>query len=64
MKYHGEHINRTNWIPICMGLGGAWLLSLIWGGYSLISLVLGIVFFVAGIAGHIYIYFASRKIEI
>ncbi|MBA7660420.1 hypothetical protein ES703_68422 [subsurface metagenome] len=64
MKYHGEHINRTNWIPICTGLGIAWLLSLIWQGYSPVTLVLGIVFLVASIVGHIYIYSASRKMEV
>ena len=59
MKYHAEHIERTNWIPICMGLGVAWLLSLIWH-YSLISLVLGIVFCLVGLAGRLYAQFAKQ----
>ena len=63
-KWSTEHTKWNAWIHIWMGLGIAWLLSLIWQGYSLISLVLGIVFLVAGIAGHVYVYFASRKIEI
>ena len=59
-KYMAEHVNYNACVHICMGLGIAWLLSLIWQGCSVISLVLGIVFLVAGIVGHIYPLFAKQ----
>jgi len=43
-----------------MGLGIAWLVSLAWH-CSIVALVLGIVFLVAGIAGHIYARFAKLQ---
>ena len=59
-KYMAEHVNFNSCVHVCVGLGIAWLLSLIWQGYSVISLVLGIVFLVAGIVGHIYPLFAKQ----
>ena len=59
-KWESEHVNWSGTIHVFIGLGIAWLLSLIWQGYSLISLVLGIVFLVAGIAGLIYPLFAKQ----
>ena len=53
-KYFSEHTMFNSWVHVSVGLGFAWLLSLAWQGYSVISLVLGIVFLVIGIAGHIY----------
>ena len=53
-KYFAEHTSFNSSIHVCIGLGIAWLLSLAWQGCSLISLILGIVFLVIGIAGHIY----------
>ncbi|HUU64750.1 MAG TPA: hypothetical protein VMW37_01440 [Dehalococcoidales bacterium] len=53
-KWEAEHVNWSGIIHVSLGLGIAWLLCLIWQGYSLISLVLGIVFLVAGIAGLAY----------
>ena len=62
-KWESEHVNWSGAIHVFLGLGIAWLLSLIWH-CSLISLVLGIIFLVAGLVGLLYIYLASRKIEI
>lgn len=59
-KWEAEHVNWSGMIHVFIGLGLAWLLALIWQGYSPISLVLGIVFLVAGIAGLIYPLFAKR----
>lgn len=59
-KWEAEHVNWSGAIHVSIGLGIAWLLALIWQGYSLISLVLGIVFLVAGIAGLIYPLFARQ----
>ena len=59
-KYFAEHVNFNSLVHVCVGLGIAWLLSLIWQGCSVISLVLGIVFLVLGIAGHIYPLFAKQ----
>ena len=53
-EYYAKHVGFAIGVHFISGLGVAWLLSLIWQGYSVISLVLGIVFVVAGIAGHIY----------
>jgi uncharacterized membrane protein (Fun14 family) len=58
-KYFAEHINYNSLIHVCMGLGIAWLISLAWG-YSVVVLVLGIVFLVIGIAGHFYPLFAKQ----
>ena len=59
-KYFAEHVNYNSCVHVFVGLGIAWLLSLAWQGYSVISLVLGIVFLVAGIVGHIYPLFAKQ----
>ena len=59
-KYFAEHPTFNSLTHIFVGLGIAWLLSLAWQGYSVISLVLGIVFLVAGIVGHIYPLFAKQ----
>ncbi len=59
-KYFSEHVSFNSGVHVCVGLGIAWLLSLIWQGCSVISLVLGIVFLVLGIAGHIYPLFAKQ----
>ena len=59
-KWEAEHVNLSGTIHVFIGLGIAWLLSLIWQGCSVLSLVLGIVFLVLGIAGHIYPLFAKQ----
>ena len=59
-EYFAKHTNFNACVHVCVGLGIAWLLSLIWQGCSVISLVLGIVFLVLGIAGHIYAQFAKQ----
>ena len=59
-KYFAEHPSFNSCVHVCAGLGIAWLLSLIWQGCSTLSLVLGIVFLVLGIAGHIYPLFAKQ----
>jgi len=59
-KYFTEHTNFNSLVHVCAGLGIAWLLSLIWQCCSVLSLVLGIVFLVLGIAGHIYPLFAKQ----
>jgi hypothetical protein len=51
--YFTKHVSCAIGIHFFSGLGIAWLLSLIWH-YSVISLVLGIVFTVVGIAGRVY----------
>jgi len=58
-KYFAEHPRFNSLIHICIGLGIAWLVSLAWH-CSIVALVLGIVFLVAGIAGHIYPQFAKQ----
>ena len=57
--YYAKHVGFAIGVHFFSGLGIAWLLSLIWH-YSLISLVLGIVFVVAGITGGLYAHFAKR----
>jgi len=58
-KYFAAHPNFTCLIHVSVGLGIAWLISLAWS-YSTIALVLGIVFLVIGIAGHIYALLAKQ----
>ena len=58
-KYFTEHVNYNSLVHVCVGLGIAWLISLAWY-CSIVALVLGIVFLVAGIAGHIYPLFAKQ----
>ena len=57
-KYFAEHVTYNSMIHVCVGLGIAWLISLAWG-YSIVPLVLGIIFIVIGIVGHIYPLFAK-----
>jgi len=59
-EYFAKHTNYNACVHVSVGLGIAWLLSLIWQGCSVISLVLGIVFIVIGIVGHIYAQFAKQ----
>ena len=59
-EWEAKHVNWSGTIHVFLGLGIAWLLSLIWQGYSLISLVLGIVCLVAGIIGLIYALFTKQ----
>ena len=58
-KYFAEHVNFNSGVHVCVGLGIAWLISLAWY-CSIVALVLGIVFLVAGIVGHIYPLFAKQ----
>jgi hypothetical protein len=58
-EYFAKH-SICNALPhLSTGLGIAWLVSLAWY-CSTVALVLGIVFLVAGIAGHIYAQFAKQ----
>ena len=52
-KYFAEHVLYNSMVHVCIGLGIAWLISLSWS-YTVVALVLGIIFIVIGIAGHIY----------
>ncbi len=52
-EYFATHSKCNALTHLSTGLGAAWLISLAWH-YSIVALVLGIVFFVVGIAGHIY----------
>ena len=58
-EYFAQHPRYNSCIHVCVGLGIAWLISLAWS-YSVAPLVLGIVFIVIGIAGHIYPLFAKQ----
>ena len=58
-KWEAQHVNWSGTIHVFIGLGIAWLISLVWY-YSLIALILGIVFLVAGIIGLIYPLFAKQ----
>jgi len=58
-EYFAHHVSFNSSVHVCMGLGIAWLLAMIWQGYSVLSLVLGIVFIVIAIAGHFYVQFAE-----
>jgi len=58
-EYYDRHVSFAIGVHFFSGLGIAWLVSLAWH-YSLISLVLGIVFLVAGITGGVYAHFAKR----
>ena len=61
--YFAKHTVCNSLTHLSMGLGIAWLVSLAWH-YSIVALVLGIVFLVGVIADIIYVYSASRKIEV
>jgi len=58
-SYFAAHPTYNSLIHVSVGLGIAWLISLAWH-CSTVALVLGIVFLVAGIAGHIYAQFAKQ----
>ena len=58
-SYFAAHPNYNSLTHVSVGLGIAWLISLAWS-YSVVALVLGIVFIVAGIVGHIYPLFAKQ----
>ena len=58
-KWEAEHVNWSGTTHVFLGLGIAWLISLAWH-YSLHTLILGIVFLIAGIAGLIYPLFAKQ----
>lgn len=58
-EYFAKHVGFAIGLHFVSGLGLAWLVSLAWH-YSLISLVLGIVFCLAGITGHFYARFAKQ----
>ena len=52
-EYFAKHSRCNSLTHLSTGLGVAWLISLAWH-YSIVALVLGIVFLVAGVTGHIY----------
>ena len=52
-SYSAKHVNFNALMHLFMGLGIAWLVSLAWY-YAIHSLVLGVVFLVAGIVMHVY----------
>ena len=58
-EYFAKHSTCNALTHLSTGLGIAWLVSLAWY-CSIVALVLGIVFLVAGIAGHIYAQFAKQ----
>ena len=58
-EYYAKHVGFAIGIHFVGGLGIAWLVSLAWY-YSIVALVLGIVFVVASIAGHLYARFAKQ----
>jgi hypothetical protein len=58
-EYYNKHVGFAIGVHFFSGLGVAWLVSLAWH-YSLIPLVLGIVFCLAGITGRLYAQFAKQ----
>jgi len=58
-EYFTKHSKCNALTHLSIGLGIAWLVSLVWY-CSTVALVLGIVFLVAGISGHIYAQFAKQ----
>ncbi len=58
-EYFAKHTSFNALTHLSTGLGIAWLVSLAWH-CSTVALVLGIVFLVGGIAGHIYARFAKQ----
>ena len=58
-KYFTAHPNYNSSIHVCVGLGIAWLISLSWS-YTTVAVVLGIIFIVIGIAGHVYAMLAKQ----
>ncbi len=59
-KYFTKHPSYNSLIHVFIGLGIAWLISLSWG-YSVLPLILGIVFIIAGIIGHVYPLFTKEE---
>ena len=57
-EYYAKHVGFAIGIHFISGLGVAWLISLAWH-YSVVALVLGIVFIAIGIAGHLRARFAK-----
>ena len=62
-KYFAEHVNYNSWVHLSIGAGIAWLISLAWS-YSVVALVLGIVFIVIGIGGHVYAAVAKGHLDV
>ncbi|MFC1992791.1 hypothetical protein ACFLV3_03155 [Chloroflexota bacterium] len=58
-EYFAAHPMSNSGIHVSIGLGIAWLVSLSWAS-STVALVLGIIFLVIGIGGHIYPLFAKQ----
>jgi len=58
-EYFTKHSFFNSLVHVSVGLGIAWLISLAWS-YSVVALVLGIIFIVAGIVGHFYPLFAKQ----
>ena len=58
-EYFAKHTAFNALTHLSTGLGIAWLVSLAWH-CSTVALVLGIVFLVAGITGHIYAQVAKQ----
>ncbi len=58
-EHFAKHSTCNALTHLSMGLGIAWLVSLAWY-CSIVALVLGIVFLVGGLAGHIYARFARQ----
>ena len=58
-EYFAKHSSFNAGTHLSMGLGIAWLVSLVWH-CSTVALVLGIVFLVGGLAGHIYALLARQ----
>ena len=58
-EYFAKHSTCNALTHLSTGLGIAWLVSLAWY-CSIVALVLGIVFLVGGIAGHIYAQVAKQ----
>lgn len=59
-EYFAKHPLCNALTHLSTGLGIAWLVSLAWH-CSTVALVLGIVFLVAGITGHIYAQLARNS---
>ena len=58
-KWCHEHINWCCWGHVWVGLGVAWLISLTWY-YSIVALVLGIIFFLAWLVVFMISLFAKQ----
>ncbi len=58
-EYFAKHTVCNSLTHLSTGLGIAWLVSLAWH-CSTVALVLGIVFLIGGIGGHIYARLAKQ----